>query len=220
MDDLRLNISELFYSIQGESSRAGYPCVFIRLAGCNLRCVFCDARYTYEETGREISFSEILDFTKKHPAALVEITGGEPLLQDDVHVLMDRLLAENRTVLLETNGSIDIAQVPAGVTIIMDVKCPGSGMQEHLIEDNFKHLSPTDELKFVLSSQADYLWAVRTLKEKIPMDPEKGPLIIFSPVAGKLDPTELARWILSDQIPVRLQVQLHKILWPHENRGY
>lgn len=211
-----LLVSELFYSIQGESSYAGYPCLFIRLAGCNLRCSYCDARYTYEEAGREMALAEVIAFVQASPVPLVEITGGEPLLQKNVYRLMDELLAADRRVLLETNGSISLEKVPAGVVKIMDVKCPGSGMHAQLRADNFARLGPGDELKFVLCSRADYDWAVAMLgKNSFNQD-----LIIhFSPVTGQLAPSQLAEWILHDRLPVRLQLQLHKVLWPAVNRG-
>ena len=212
----QLEISELFFSIQGESSYAGQPCVFIRLSGCNLRCNYCDAGYTYEEPTTLHDISEIMAFAARYPGAPVEITGGEPLLQDNVYQLMDELLAAGRRVLLETNGSINLAKVPAGVVKIMDVKCPGSGMDEHLLPDNFALLSPDDELKFVLSSRTDYQWAVELINKTAL---NKGVIIHFSPVTGKLEPAELAEWILNDQLPVRLQLQLHKFLWPEVVRG-
>lgn len=212
----QLEISELFFSIQGESSYAGQPCVFIRLSGCNLRCNYCDAGYTYEEPGTRQDISEIMAFAANYPGFPIEITGGEPLLQDNVYQLMDELLAAGRRVLLETNGSISLARVPAGVVKIMDAKCPNSGMDEHLLPDNFALLSQGDELKFVLSSRADYQWAV-TLLNKTPID--QSVIIHFSPVTGKLAPAQLAEWILNDQLPVRLQLQLHKFLWPEVVRG-
>ncbi len=212
----QLEISELFFSIQGESSYAGQPCVFIRLAGCNLRCSYCDAGYTYEEAGSLKDISKILAFVAQYPGFPVEITGGEPLLQENVYRLMDELLAAGRRVLLETNGSIGLEKVPTGVVKIMDVKCPGSGMSEHLLKDNLGLLGPGDELKFVLCSRADYEWAVELIKKTAL---NKALVIHFSPVTGKLGPTQLAEWILDDQLPVRLQLQLHKFLWPDVVRG-
>lgn len=212
----QLEISELFFSIQGESSYAGQPCVFIRLSGCNLRCSYCDAKYTYEEEGAQTKTSEIMAFVAQYPGFPVEITGGEPLLQENVYLLMDELLASGRRVLLETNGSIDLAKVPTGVVRIMDVKCPGSTMHKHLLTDNFGLLGSGDELKFVLCSRADYDWAVELIKaNKL----NKALIIHFSPVAGKLEPAHLAEWILNDRLPVRLQLQLHKFLWPDIIRG-
>ncbi|MBU0483376.1 MAG: radical SAM protein [Proteobacteria bacterium] len=211
-----MEISELFYSIQGESTFAGQPCLFIRLSGCNLRCNYCDAHYTYEEPGRKMQISELLDFVKNHTVPLVEITGGEPLMQPEVNQLMVSLLAEGRTVLLETNGSISLAKVPAGVIKIMDIKCPDSGMHEHLAPDNPALLNKDDEIKFVLSSRKDYDWAkeiIRTHK----LNRLKN--LHFSPVVDRLPPATLADWIMADQLPVRIQLQLHTILWPELKRG-
>ena len=213
--DRTLLVSEIFYSIQGESSFAGLPCVFIRLAGCNLRCSYCDARYTYEEDGFEKTLDELMDFTGKRPHALVEITGGEPLLQENVYPLIDLLKEEGRTVLLETNGSIPLNRVPAGVIKIMDIKCPDSGMHEKTDFTNLTYLTKQDEIKFVLSSRDDYDWAIKTierygLKEKN---------LLFSPVEGRLQADRLAEWVLADTLSVRMQVQLHKVLWPDRKRG-
>ncbi|MFN2366510.1 MAG: radical SAM protein [Desulfurivibrionaceae bacterium] len=212
----RLEVSELFFSIQGESSYAGQPCVFIRLSGCNLRCRYCDAGYTYEEPGTLKDIGEILSFAGQYPGFPVEITGGEPLLQENVYPLMEELLKAGRKVLLETNGSITLARVPAGVVKIMDAKCPGSEMHEHLKKQNLGLLGPGDELKFVLCSRADYEWAA-ALTRKTPLN--DAVIIHFSPVPGELDPALLAEWLLEDRLPVRLQLQLHKIIWPGINRG-
>lgn len=215
-------VSELFFSIQGESTYAGLPCVFIRLAGCNLRCDYCDARYSYEEEGRDYSLSEIITFVDQYPGAMVEITGGEPLLQNNVIPLMESLLGGQRTVLLETNGSCDISMVPAGVTVIMDVKCPGSGMSSSFRDENLAALRVDDEIKFVLTSRQDYEWAVAFITGHALIDLRSGKAsrpLLFSPVPGRVSAAELADWILSDHLPVRLQLQLHKILWPASDRG-
>ena len=213
---LRLEVSELFFSIQGESSYAGQPCVFVRLSGCNLRCRYCDAKYTYEEEGTLTPIGEIISFVEGYPDFPVEITGGEPLLQENVYPLLEELLAAGRKVLLETNGSISLGKVPAEVVKIMDVKCPGSGTHKHLDKDNLELLGPGDELKFVLCSRTDYEWATAMLKEnKI----NKSVVIHFSPVADELSPAFLAEWIMEDRLPVRLQLQLHKIIWPEVSRG-
>lgn len=212
----QLEVSELFFSIQGESSYAGQPCVFIRLSGCNLRCSYCDAGYTYEEPGTLKDIDEILAFAGQFTGFPVEITGGEPLLQENVYLLMQELLAAGRLVLLETNGSITLARVPTGVVKIMDVKCPGSTMHEHLETGNFALLDPGDELKFVLSSREDYDWAVALLNQT---ELNRDVIIHLSPVTGKLAATQLAEWILADRLPVRLQLQLHKVLWPDTVRG-
>jgi 7-carboxy-7-deazaguanine synthase len=213
----RLKIAELFYSIQGESSFTGYPCFFIRLADCNLRCNYCDTRYTYEEDHPLMDISQIIKEAEKYPGAIVEVTGGEPLLQEGVYTLLEKLLSGGRTVLIETNGSISLRDVPEEVFKIMDIKCPGSGMHEHMVFDNFNFLSPKDEIKFVISSRDDYDWAVRLARE---YNLQLLATITFSPVAKELSPKILAEWILQDQLPVRLQLQLHTILWPEKTRGH
>ncbi|MCJ7602367.1 MAG: radical SAM protein [Desulfobulbaceae bacterium] len=220
-----LQVSELFYSIQGESTYAGYPCVFIRLAGCNLRCSYCDARFTYEEKPRLMAVEGLLAFTRHHPAALVQITGGEPLMQEQVYFLLDELMWEERLVLLETNGSISLRRVPAEVVKIMDLKCPDSGMADRMHFDNLKLLTPADELKCVISSRRDYEWAVAMLRTHIPAlaDPaaiRKRVKILFSPVTEKLSPSRLAQWLLDDGLQVRLQIQLHRSLWPKKIRAF
>lgn len=222
--DASLMISELFYSLQGESSFAGYPCIFIRLSGCNLRCSFCDSRYTYEESGQQHTISEILAFVEHYPVSLVEITGGEPLLQENIYPLMKKLIAMARTVLLETNGSQSLKKVPDGVIKIMDLKCPDSGMSEQMNLANFSLLSPEDEIKFVICSRKDYDWAVAMLQTHI-VDIDniqaikKRPKILFSPVTSRLSPVKLGQWICDDYLPVRLQLQLHTILWPDQSKG-
>lgn len=212
-----LLLSEIFYSIQGESTYAGYPCVFVRLAGCNLRCRWCDARYTYEEPGTVWELPAILAEIGRYPAtALVEITGGEPLLQEGVYSLMAQLLATGRTVLLETNGSLSLDRVPEGVVTIMDIKCPGSTMADRFDPANLDRLRPRDELKFVLASRADYDWAAAFVQRHGLLG--RHPLH-FSPVVAKLPAADLARWLLADGLPVRLQLQLHTLLWPGLSRG-
>lgn len=220
----QLNISELFYSIQGESTFAGYPCVFMRFAGCNLRCSFCDTSYAYEEEGQHYTHSNLLDFAAKYPSALVQLTGGEPLLQDGVYPLMNSLLKANRTLLLETNGSVSLREVPDGVIKIMDMKCPDSGMSEKMDLANLGLLTPADELKFVISSRTDYEWALNIIETHIhfyndPINLKKRVKILFSPETGKLEPARLAEWILADGLQVRMQIQLHKVLWPERTRG-
>ncbi len=218
----QLQISELFYSIQGESTRAGLPCAFIRLAGCNLRCSYCDSRYTWEEAGTEMDLAGIHAWLDAYPGVMVEITGGEPLLQAPVFSLMQQLVDRGRTVLLETGGSLDIAQVPDQVAVIMDLKCPGSGMAGQNRWQNIETLrqrgirGARDEVKFVLSSAEDFSWADRVVSEHrlcqlLP--------VLFSPVTDRLDPAELAALILARQLPVRLQLQLHTRIWPQCKRG-
>ncbi len=218
-----LNISELFYSIQGESTYAGLPCVFIRLAGCNLRCGYCDARYTYEEAPTAMDLAAILAFVDKYPEVLVEITGGEPLVQTNVHPLIELLLARGRTVLLETNGSWPIDKVAREAIVIMDIKTPGSGMVEAFATDNIAYararnsiIQGTCEFKFVLTDQNDYHWA-RDLVHRHNLS-QSGP-VLFSPARGQVSPLDLATWILQDQLAVRLQLQLHTLIWPQLSRG-
>lgn len=224
MSTPQLIISELFHSIQGESSFAGYPCCFIRLSGCNLRCSYCDASYTYEEQGQAMELAAIMEFVASYPASMVQITGGEPLLQEGVYPLMAQLLASKRLVLLETNGSIDLAKVPAAIIKIMDIKCPDSGMADKMLLTNLEHLTPADELKFVLSSRNDYEWAVDFSKSHGLLAPDQQgqqekTALLFSPVANRLEARQLAEWLLADQLPIRLQIQLHTILWPQVKRG-
>lgn len=211
-----LDVAELFFSIQGESSYAGQPCVFVRLAGCNLHCNFCDARYANEEVPTRRFLTEVLAFVAEYPGVPVEITGGEPLLQEEVYPLMEALLAAGRLVLLETNGSLALDKVPAGVVKIVDIKCPDSGAAESFAPGNLRQLAPLDELKFVISSRDDYNWAVDFLREhRLSGDR----IVHFSPVTTILEPGTLADWILADRLPVRLQIQLHKVLWPEVDRG-
>jgi len=211
-----LQLSEIFYSIQGESSYAGYPCLFFRLSGCNLRCSYCDAKYTYEEPATATPFSTLLSEAARYPNALIEITGGEPLLQDGVYPFMEALLARGRTVLLETNGSISIDRVPKEVVKIVDLKCPDSGMSEKMDLANLELLAPHDEIKFVVSSRADYDWATAMIRDHRLAEKAK---LILSPVIGRLAPALLAQWLMADALPARLQLQLHTLLWPGMKRG-
>ena len=215
--ETELKIAELFYSIQGESSFAGYPCFFIRFANCNLRCTYCDTRYAYEEDHPSISISQILEDLEKYPGAIVEITGGEPLLQKGVYPLLKKLLAASRTILLETNGSLSLADVPKDVVKILDMKCPDSSMHEQMDFDNFDFLTQKDEIKFVLSSRDDYNWAVQLIRKYNLQDRAT---VTFSPVTSKLEPATLAEWILENHLPVRLRLQLHTIVWPGRTKSY
>jgi len=208
-------VSEIFYSIQGESSYAGYPCGFIRLSGCNLRCTYCDTTYVYEN-GDLLSIEEIIQKIHSFGSPLVEVTGGEPLLQEETPELVKTLLCENYTVLVETNGTKDISVLPEKAIRIMDIKCPGSGQDHFMDWENISRLRKKDEVKFVLMDEKDYQWA-KGIIEKFQL--RKKAHILFSPVYGKLSPSDLAEWILRDRLPVRLQIQLHKILWPHIERG-
>ncbi len=222
MNNTLLKVSELFYSIQGESSFAGLPCCFIRLSGCNLRCNYCDSDYTWSETGNEMKASDLTEWLNLYPHAIVEFTGGEPLLQKGVYQVFDTLLANGRTVLLETNGSLNIYKVPAAVSTILDIKCPDSGMDSHVDWTNIeilyarKNNGSRDEIKFVLSSENDFHWASETIKLH---ELESVAPIIFSPVCNRFPAEKLAELILDNQLSVRLQLQLHSILWPSIKRG-
>ncbi len=222
MTDTHLFISELFYSLQGESTRAGLPCAFIRLAGCNLRCRYCDSIYTWETPGEPRTLAEICKWLERYPGVMVELTGGEPLLQEGIYPLLDALLDQGRTVLLETNGSLGIERVPAGVSVILDIKCPDSGMHERTNWRNIALLAARnrkdirDEIKFVLSSVRDFEWA-RAVIDRYELD-RLAPLL-FSPVRESLAATTLAGLILEHRLPVRLQLQLHRLIWPDRDRG-
>ena len=207
------DLVELFESLQGEGRNAGRPCVFARFAGCNLDCSFCDTRYANEAgAGRDVSLEELVEAARAARIPLVEVTGGEPLLQPETPELCRRLLAENFTVLVETNGSLPIRRLPEGAHAIADVKMPGSGMAGSFLEENFDALRPGDELKFVLSGRGDYEEAVKTLRERR-LASREGVSLLFGAVAGRLDPARLAEWIVADRLPVRFQLQLHKVLW-------
>lgn len=211
-----LTVNEIFYSIQGESSRAGRPCVFVRLTACDLRCTWCDTPYAFYE-GRRRSLDDIIAEVEGHGCPLVEITGGEPLLQDEVYPLMERLLASGHTVLLETGGHRSIARVPAAVIKIVDVKCPGSGESAHMAWDNLDLLAPHDEVKFVIADRADYEFA-RDVVTRYDLS-ARCAAVLFSPVHGALDPRSLSEWMLADRLPARLQLQLHKFIWSPTARG-
>ena len=210
-----IKVNEIFYSIQGESSWAGWPCVFVRLTGCNLRCKWCDTTYAYED-GEEMTLEHILQEVKKYSCSLVEITGGEPLLQKETPELVDRLADAGKTVLIETNGSQDISRLNTANCIrIIDLKTPGSGCDEQMHLENFAHLSCRDEIKFVIYDYQDYLWAKDMIK-KFKLTSRN--TVLFSPVADNCNPGKLAEWILKDRLPVRFQLQMHKVLW-NDERG-
>ena len=202
-----LKVNEIYASIQGESSHTGLPCVFVRLTGCNLRCSWCDTAYAFHE-GRELSLEEVVQQVETFSLPLVEITGGEPLMQEDVYPLMEALLEKGYKVMLETGGAIPIDRVPETVIKIVDIKCPGSGEDKKNHLQNLEFLSEHDELKFVLLDRADYEWSRDLLKSINPTNQ-----ILFSPVYDKLDLKDLSQWILEDKLAVRLQTQLHKVIW-------
>jgi 7-carboxy-7-deazaguanine synthase len=211
-----LTVNEIFYSIQGESTRAGSPCVFVRLTACDLRCTWCDTAYAFHE-GRKMSVDDVVHAAEAYDCRLVEITGGEPLLQEDVYELMERLLARRRTVLLETGGHRPIDRVPPQVIKIVDVKCPGSGEDGKNEWRNLERLAAHDEVKFVVQDRGDYEYA-RQVIERYDLGARAG-AVLMSPVHGGLEPRVLSEWILADKTPARLQLQLHKYIWPPDTRG-
>lgn len=211
----RVKVNEIFYSLQGESTFAGRPCVLVRLTGCQMRCVWCDSEHSFYE-GRFMSLAEVVAEVERFGCPLVELTGGEPLLQPGARPLLTLLADRGFQVLLETGGGLPIAGVDPRVHRIVDVKCPGSGEVANNRFENLDLLGPRDELKFVLASEEDYRWArelvvARGLAERVPVH--------FSPVWGSLAPQALAGWVLRDRLPVRVQLQLHKLLWGAEARG-
>ena len=213
---MALIVNEIFHSIQGESLHAGRPCVFIRLTGCNLRCSYCDTRYAFEE-GQSMQIAEILSQVRRLGCRLVELTGGEPLVQAPSTDLITQLLDAGYEVLLETNGSISIGAVDRRCVRIVDLKCPDSGESESTHWDNLNHLSAHDQVKFVMGSRTDYEYALAAADRKpdwLPWDH-----LLFSPVRGQLPPDELARWMLKDGLAARLHLQLHPIIWPGVDRG-
>jgi 7-carboxy-7-deazaguanine synthase len=211
-----LTISEIFHSIQGESTYAGAPCVFVRLTACDLRCSWCDTPYAFA-AGIKRTVAEVVAEVMAFGCPLVEITGGEPLLQDDVYPLMAELRDHGLTVLLETGGHISVDRVPAGVVKIMDVKCPGSGESARNHWPNLDLLAPADQVKFVIRDRADYDFA-RDVVSRHAL-PAKCSAVLFSPVHDALPPPELASWILADRLVVRLQLQVHKYIWGPYARG-
>ncbi len=204
-----LKINEIYASIQGESSHTGLPCVFIRLTGCNLRCTWCDTAYAFHK-GDDFTVEETMLKVETFSLPLVEITGGEPLMQEEVYPLMGELLEKGYRVMLETGGALPIDKVPEKVIKILDIKCPGSGEEKKNHLENLTFLAPHDEIKFVLLDRADYEWS-RNLLQKY--DLSSSNQVLFSPVFDKLDLKDLSEWILEDRLPVRLQTQLHKVIW-------
>jgi len=211
-----LTVNEIFYSIQGESTRAGEPCVFVRLTACDLRCSWCDTPYAFYE-GRKMAVDDVVAAVQQYGCPLVEITGGEPLLQEDVYPLMARLVAHGRTVMLETGGHRPIARVPPEVVKIVDVKCPGSGEAARNDWNNLDRLAAHDEVKFVIRDRRDYDYA-RDVVARHDLS-RRAAAVLFSPVHGVLDPKTLSEWMLADGVPARLQLQLHKYIWSPETRG-
>lgn len=215
-------VTEIFKSIQGESTYAGRPCIFVRLTGCNLRCRWCDTAYAFHG-GTRMTVEAVLGKVRELAGdtglriPLVELTGGEPMLQPDIHPLISKLLAENYLVLIETSGERYLGGLPPEVVKIMDIKCPGSGEGGTLHPKNLQVLNHKDEIKFVLAGENDYRWARQFLARHRLTDMVD--TVIFSPVFGELEPQELSEWILRDRLPVRLGFQLHKFIWHPDARG-
>jgi 7-carboxy-7-deazaguanine synthase len=211
-----LTVNEIFHSIQGESTYAGEPCVFVRLTACDLRCSWCDTAYAFHE-GRKMSVDQVLADVEQYGCRTVEVTGGEPLLQPDVYPLLSRLLEGGKRVLLETGGHRSIEGVPPGVIRIVDIKCPGSGESEKVDWTNLGRLTSADQVKFVIRDRQDYEFA-REVVAREHLAARAG-AVLFSPVHGILNPRDLAEWILGDRLAVRLQLQAHKYIWSPDARG-
>ncbi len=212
----RLRINEIFFSIQGESTWAGCPCVFVRLTGCNLRCSWCDTEYAFYE-GRHLGIDQIVERVRGYGCNLVEVTGGEPLLQKAIHTLFRVLLDNGFTVLVETSGERDLSLVDPRVIKIMDLKCPSSGESARNRWSNLQYLSARDEVKFVIADRADYEWAREVITSH--QLSRLVNAVLMSPVFGTLQPAELAGWILSERLAVRMQLQMHKHIWSPDTRG-
>ncbi len=208
-----LKVNEIFFSIQGEGTRVGLPCVFVRLSGCPLRCSYCDTTYAFEE-GRRMEERDVLAEIGRHSCQLVELTGGEPLAQPAAFAFTRQLLDEGYQVLIETSGHVPLDGLDPRAVVIMDVKTPGSGQAERMAWGNLDLIKPTDEVKFVVTDRSDFDWARELILSRSWTCP-----LLFSPAHGRLHPGELADWILSAGLPVRLQVQLHKYIWPDRTRG-
>jgi len=211
-----LTVNEIFHSVQGESTRAGVRCVFVRLTACDLRCSWCDTPYAFHE-GRKMSIQEVLDTVASYECPTVELTGGEPLLQKDVYPLMAALIEAGHTVLIETGGHVNIGQVPADVIKIVDVKCPGSGEAHRMDWDNLSKLAAHDEVKFVIRDREDYEYA-RDVLTRYALERQCA-AVLFSPVHDVLNARQLAEWVLADRLPVRVQLQVHKYIWDPQTRG-
>ena len=211
-----LVVHEMYVSVQGESTHTGRPCAFVRLTACDLRCSWCDTPYAFTG-GKKMSVDEVVAEVEKLRCLLVEITGGEPLLQPDVIPLMQKLIAAGHEVLVETGGHLPIDKLPAEVVAIVDVKCPGSGEAAKMHWPNLDALRPHDEVKFVITDRADYEYARKVVREHDLAS--KSEAVLFSPVHGALAPADLAKWLLEDHLPVRLQLQQHKYVWDPQARG-
>ncbi len=210
-----LKVNEIFYSIQGESSNAGLPCVFVRLTYCNLRCSYCDTEYAFYE-GKDLSIDEIISEVKKYNCKLVEITGGEPLVQNESLILMKELCNLGYEVMLETGGSLSVNEIDERVKIIMDLKTPSSNMLKKNLYENINYLKPYDEIKFVIGSREDYDWTKSIIEE---YNLSNKFTVLLSCVFGRIEPLTLVNWILEDKLNVRFQLQMHKFIWQPTTRG-
>jgi 7-carboxy-7-deazaguanine synthase len=209
-----MRVTEIFHSIQGESTHAGRPCVFVRLTGCNLRCRWCDSAYTFTG-GEKMTVEEVTDRVMAYGCNLVEVTGGEPLAQAEAFELIENLCDRGLEVLIETSGSIDVSPTDRRAKLILDVKCPGSGEAESNRWANLDLLRPQDEIKFVIADRADYEWARQVIQAR---NLSRWP-VLLSPVWGEMEPRSLAEWMLADRLAARFQTQLHKHIWGAEARG-
>jgi 7-carboxy-7-deazaguanine synthase len=210
-----LKVNEIYYSVQGESSKAGLLCVFVRLTYCNLRCTYCDTEYAFYE-GKDYTADQVLEEVKKYNCKLVEVTGGEPLVQPESVELMKRLCDEGFEVMLETGGSLPIKDIDKRVMIIMDLKCPSSGMMRKNFYGNIDYIKPADEIKFVIGNREDYEWT-KEIMQKYKLTGKCS--VLFSVVFGELEPLTLVKWILEDKLNVRFQLQMHKFIWNPSAKG-
>ena len=212
---MSLKVNEIYYSIQGESTHAGRPCIFIRLTYCNLRCTYCDTEYAFYD-GKDMEISEIMDRINQWNCNLVEVTGGEPLFQAECIHLLKELINQNYEVMLETGGSLSISDVPIEIIKIVDFKCPSSGMEKKNLWSIVNDLQPHDEVKFVIGDREDFEWAEEMLN-KYSLNEKCA--ILFSPTFGKIEPSLIVEWILEENLPVRMQLQMHKHIWEPKEKG-
>ena len=212
---MALKINEIYYSVQGESTHAGRPCIFIRLTYCNLRCTYCDSEYTFYE-GKDMEITHIMNEIKQWDCNLVEVTGGEPLFQDKCINLLNELVNSNYEVMLETGGSLSISDVPKKVIKIVDFKCPSSAMEKKNLWSIVEDLQPNDEVKFVIGNREDFDWAKDRIAE---YSLDKICTLLFSPTFEKIDPQLMVEWILAENLPVRMQMQMHKMIWSPDKQG-
>ena len=210
-----LKINEIYYSVQGESTHAGRPCIFIRLTFCNLRCTYCDTEYAFYE-GKDMEIDDIMSEIQQWDCNLVEVTGGEPLFQEECIDLLNELVISKYEVMLETGGSISISDVPKNVIKIVDFKCPSSAMEKKNLWSNVDDLQPHDEVKFVIGNREDFDWAKDRITE---YSLDKICTLLFSPTFGEIDPKQIVEWILAENLPVRMQMQMHKMIWSPDKQG-